>query len=121
MEDDSRSRRQRLQDRHGLVFGRPRVHDQGLIHLDRETAWNPDRSAASCTSTETAPYALVLGRAKKRSATSRWTITHQSSTDGSPSRLSTISGVATLYGRFATSFVGGGASAARSTVSASSK
>ena len=45
------------------------------------------------------------GSAKSRSATSRCTITHQSSTFGSPSRLSTSSGVATLYGRFATSFV----------------
>ena len=35
------------------------------------------RSAASWTSTETAPYAFVLGRAKKRSATSRWTMTVQ--------------------------------------------
>src|SRR3954466_14326247 len=59
-------------------------------------------------STETAPYAFVPGAAKKRSATSRWTITHQSSTFGRPPRLSTTSGVAMLYGRFATSLGGGG-------------
>ena len=47
---------------------------------------------------------LRRGSAKKRSATSRCTITHQRSTLGRPSRLSTTIGVATLYGRFATSF-----------------
>src|SRR5262245_37146043 len=62
----------------------------------RETGWKPVRSVASWTSTETAPYAFVLGRAKSRSATSRWTITVQWPTLGRPSRLSTISGVATL-------------------------
>ena len=87
----------------------------------RETGWKPVRSAASWTRTETAPYAFVLGSAKKRSATSRCTITHQSSTLGRPSRLSTTSGVATLYGRFATSFAGAGSSAARSRRSASPK
>ena len=80
----------------------------------RETGWKPVRDAASWTSTETAPYAFVDGAAKKRSATSRCTITHQRSTVGRPSRLSATIGVATLYGRFATSFVGGGSSAARS-------
>ena len=56
------------------------------------------RSAASWMSTDTAPYAFVLGSAKKRSATSRCTMTVQRSTLGSPSRLSTTIGVATLYG-----------------------
>ena len=79
------------------------------------------RSAASCTSTETAPYAFVLGRANRRSATSRWTMTVQWPTLGNTSRLSTISGVATLYGRFATNFVGAGSSAARSRRNASPK
>ncbi len=87
----------------------------------RETAWKPVRSAASWMSTETAPYAFVPGAAKKRSATSRWTITHQSSTLGRPSRLSTTSGVAMLYGRFATSLAGAGLSAPRSIASASPK
>ena len=54
------------------------------------------RSAASWTSTETPPYAFVDGAAKKRSATSRCTITHQRPTDGSPARLSATIGVATL-------------------------
>ena len=54
---------------------------------------------ASWTRTETAPYAFVRGSAKNRSATSRCTITHQRSSDGMPSRLSTTSGVATLYGQ----------------------
>ena len=59
--------------------------------------------------------------AKKRSATSRCSITHHRSTAGRPVRLSAISGVAMLYGRFATSFRGGGSSAARSRRSASPK
>jgi hypothetical protein len=42
------------------------------------------------------PYAFVPSRAKNRSATSRWTITHQRRTVGSPSRLSATIGVATL-------------------------
>ena len=57
------------------------------------------RASCSWTSTETAPYAFVRGDAKKRSATSRCTITHQRSSDGIRSRLSTTSGVATLYGQ----------------------
>ena len=48
----------------------------------RDTGWKPVRRASSCTSTDTAPYAFVDGRAKKRSATSRCTITHQAATDG---------------------------------------
>src|SRR5215204_2854028 len=96
------------------TFGRGRK-------TDRETAWKPVRRVMSCMSTETAPYAFVPGTAKKRSATSRWTITHQSRTEGIPSSDSTTTGVAMLYGRFATSFVGGGASAARSSASASPK
>src|SRR4051812_40857024 len=80
----------------------------------RETAWEPVRSAASWTSTETAPYSFVPGCAKNLSATSRCTITHQSRRLGSPSRLSTTSGVATLYGRFATSFVASCGSSIRS-------
>ena len=44
----------------------------------RATGWKPVRSAASCTSTDTAPYAFVEGEAKNRSATSRCTITHHS-------------------------------------------
>ena len=71
------------------TFGRGRK-------TSRVTGWQPVRSVASCTSTETAPYAFVRGAAKKRSATSRCTITHQRSTLGSPSRLSTTIGVATL-------------------------
>ena len=44
----------------------------------RETGWSAGpRASASWTSTETAPYAFVDGAAKKRSATSRCTITHQ--------------------------------------------
>src|SRR5919201_1001649 len=73
-----------------------------------------ERFHTSCTSTETAPYAFVLGAANKRSATSRWTITHQDSIPGSPSRLSTISGVATLYGKLETSFVASCGSSIRS-------
>ncbi|HVD65255.1 MAG TPA: hypothetical protein VNB65_00040, partial [Gaiellaceae bacterium] len=46
------------------------------------------RTAASWINTETAPYAFVEGVAKKRSATSRCTITHQRVTAGSCSRLS---------------------------------
>src|SRR5688572_8341594 len=87
----------------------------------RATGWNPVRSAASWTSTETAPYAFVPGEAKKRSATSRWTITVHRPTLGSPSRLSATIGVATLYGRFATSLVGAGSSVAGSRRSASAK
>ncbi len=86
-----------------------------------ETGWKPVRSAVSRTSTETAPYAFVRGSAKRRSATSRCTITVQCRTVGSPSRLSTTSGVATLYGRFATSFVGGGSSSWSGSWSASPK
>src|SRR5262249_6966758 len=71
------------------TFGRGR-------NTSRETAWKPVRSATSCTSTETAPYAFVPCCAKKRSATSRCTITHQESTVGARSRLSTTSGVAML-------------------------
>ena len=82
------------------TFGRGR-------NTSRETGWKPVRSVASCTSTETAPYAFVDGCAKKRSATSRCTITHQSSSCSS-ARLSATIGVATLYGRFATSLCGGG-------------
>src|SRR4029077_13144560 len=54
-----------------------------------ETAWKPTFRAESCTSTETAPYAFVLGSAKKRSATSRCTITHQRCNDRACSRDST--------------------------------
>src|SRR4051812_11198854 len=96
------------------TFGRGRK-------TSRETGWKPVRSVASWSRTETAPYAFVRGAAKKRSATSRCTITHHCSTDGRPARLSATSGVATLYGRFATSLRGGGTSAARSTRSASPK
>ena len=62
----------------------------------RATGWKPVRWAASWTSTETAPYGFVDGSAKNRSATSRCTITHQSSTAGNPARLSATTGVATL-------------------------
>ena len=41
-------------------------------------------------------YAFDPGSAKNRSATSRCTITHHRARDGTRSRLSTISGVATL-------------------------
>ena len=77
------------------------------------------RSVASWTSTDTAPYAFVPGTAKKRSATSRCTITHQLPSAGRRSRLSTTIGVATLYGRFETSLPAGGSRAARSSASAS--
>src|SRR5439155_14316349 len=40
------------------TFGRGR-------NTSRDTAWKPVRSAASCTSTDTAPYAFVRGAAKK--------------------------------------------------------
>ena len=46
-------------------------------------------------------------------------MTHQRTSDGARSRVSTTSGVATLYGRLATSFVGAGTSAPTSTASAS--
>ena len=68
----------------------------GGLKTVRETGWNPVRVAASWISTETAPYAFVDGTAKKRSATSRCTITHHSSTVGRPARLSATIGVATL-------------------------
>ena len=87
----------------------------------RAIAWNPVRRALSRISTETAPYAFVPGSAKKRSATSRCTITHQLTTVGIVVRLSTTSGVAMLYGRFETSLPGAGSSAARSSASASPK
>ena len=80
---------------------------------------SPTFRAESCTSTETAPYAFVLGSAKKRSATSRCTITHQRCNDGACSRDSTTSGVATLYGRLATSLVGSGSSSSIASWSAS--
>ena len=60
----------------------------------RATGWNPARAQVSWTSTDTAPYARVPGEATKRSATSRWSMTHQRVELGSPSRLSTQSGVA---------------------------
>ena len=65
----------------------------------RETGWKPVRSAASCTSTETAPYAFVLG--PREQAVGDLALHHHApgSTLGSPSRLSTTSGVATLYGQ----------------------
>src|SRR5439155_18119435 len=85
------------------------------------TGWKPVRSATSCTRTDTAPYALVEGEAKRRSATSRCTITVQSSIPGRRSRLSAINGVATLYGRLATSFFAPGAASARSSFTASPK
>ena len=65
-------------------------------NTSRETGWKPVRSAASWTSTLTAPYGFVDGCAKRRSATSRCTITVQLSRLGIPSRLSTRIGVATL-------------------------
>src|SRR5262245_59199167 len=85
----------------------------------RATGWRPVRSTVSCSTTETAPYSFVPGGAKKRSATSRWTITHQTLTDGNLLRLSMTTGVATLYGRFATSLVGGGSNPALRRSSAS--
>ena len=60
------------------------------------TGWKPSLRVLSWTRTETAPYAFVRGEAKKRSATSRCTITHQSTSEGMPSRLSITSGVAML-------------------------
>ena len=77
----------------------------------RDTGWNPVRRACSRTITDTAPYAFVPGSAKNRSATSRCTITHQDSSSGTPVSVSATSGVATLYGRLATSFRGSGSSA----------
>ncbi len=65
------------------------------LNTSRETGWKPVRSAASWTSTDTLPYAFVEGSAKKRSATSRCTITHQL-VICSTFRLSATSGVATL-------------------------
>ena len=50
----------------------------------RATGWKPVRSEASWTSTDTPPYAFVDGAAKKRSATSRCTITVHSSSPGMP-------------------------------------
>ena len=79
------------------------------------------RRACSRTSTDTAPYAFVPGSAKNRSATSRCTITHQDSSSGTPVSVSATSGVATLYGRLATSFRGSGSSPGMSRVRASPK
>ena len=62
----------------------------------RETGWKPVRTAWSRTSTETAPYAFVPGWAKKRSATSRCTITHHDPSLGERVRVSATSGVAML-------------------------
>ena len=80
------------------TFGRGRK-------TSRETGWRPVRSAASWTSTETAPYAFVDGPRRTgprpRAAPSRTT-----SRSAPASRLSATSGVAMLYGRFATSFHG---------------
>ena len=59
----------------------------------RDTGRRPSRSQASCTSTDTAPYAFVPGLAKSRSAISRCTITQKRSIVGS-ARM--ITGVATL-------------------------
>ena len=50
----------------------------------RATGWKPTRAQVSCTSTDTAPYARVPGSATKRSATSRWSITHQRATARKP-------------------------------------
>ena len=59
--------------------------------------------AQYATFTLTAPYAAVRGAAHRRSATSRCTITSIRSICGTPSSRSATSGVATLYGRLATS------------------
>ena len=87
----------------------------------RETGWKPVRSAASWRRTETAPYAFVPGRGEETVGDLALDHDDQSSRLGSPSRLSTTSGVATLYGRFATSFSGAGRSAERSMRMASPK
>src|SRR5215216_7059918 len=84
-----RSARRRKETRAESTFG-------GGRKTVRETAWKPVRSVASCSRTETAPYAFVLGAAKNRSATSRWTITVHTSMARKRSRLSTTIGVATL-------------------------
>ena len=62
------------------------------VMVQREVA---DRFFAE-PGTETAPYAFVLGDAKRRSATSRCNITHHELTVGMRSRLSAINGVAML-------------------------
>ena len=103
------ARTPRARSRRSAVGGTPCARRDGT----------PSAARASCTSTDTAPYAFVEGSANRRSATSRCTITHHEPTLGSPSRLSTTIGVATLYGRLATSAVAGGSSAARSIRSAS--
>ena len=86
----------------------------------RETGWKPVRRAASWTSTETAPYAFVEGVGEE--AVGDLALHHHTPAArrrAGRSRLSATIGVATLYGRLATSFVGGGSSAARSSASAS--
>ena len=54
----------------------------GRKHV-RATGCRPVRSTVSWRTTDTAPYSFVPGDAKKRSATSRCTITHQRFTVGS--------------------------------------
>ncbi len=58
--------------------------------------------AQYATFTETAPYASSPAFAASRSPTSRCTITNMRWICGTPSSRSATSGVATLYGRFAT-------------------
>ena len=67
--DRRHARRRRARSRLAAADGTPSAKRHG----------SPTFRAESCTSTETAPYAFVLGSAKKRSATSRCTITHQRS------------------------------------------
>ncbi len=70
-------------------------------------------SQASCASTDGTPYAPLPGAAAKRSPTSRWTIATQRVTPSSSSIVRRIAPAAMPYGRFATTFVGAGSSAAK--------
>ena len=60
-------------------------------------------SAHQARRTDGMPYALVPGPAARRSPTSSCTITSMRSIAGAPASRSSTSGVAMLYGRFATS------------------
>ena len=75
----------------GPPFG-PLERDQRRVHVRRrpedvrETGWKPVARRSAGRVRRRRRSAFVRGSAKKRSATSRCTITHQRSTSGSPSR-----------------------------------
>ena len=87
-------------------------------NTSRETGCRPVRSVASWTSTETEPYALVAA-ARRSGRRPRAAPSRTRARAAAAARLSATTGVAMLYGRFATSLCGGGSSAAMSRRSAS--